>query len=101
MQMQKNSVTTHATASCVFGVVGPLNQLGICGGGGGGRGGGGLWRRGPQSSQSVPKLQKLYTLPGPPSSQPPSYENARVCALSHRAAQLEEEQNKWEHRVAG
>jgi len=28
-------------------------------------------------------------------------ENARVCALSHRAAQLEEEQNKCEHRVAG
>jgi hypothetical protein len=29
--MKKGSMTTHATASCVFGVVGPLNQLGASG----------------------------------------------------------------------
>ena len=28
-------------------------------------------------------------------------ENARICALCHRAAQLEEEQNECEHRMAG
>ncbi len=168
--MIRQSRTTHATASCVFGVVGPLNQSGATGGGvwvcgvwscgecpcpgewpcmwlwkkslrwpgaltpcaalaarsaaaaaavgaadcwvvecescptsvEGGRGGGdgrasgiggygfaactpvtrwwwlvtGLWLcdddRGPQSTQSVPRLQAVYLVPGPPSSQTPS-----------------------------
>ena len=29
----------------------------------------GLWRREPQSAQSLPRLQRSYSLPGPPSSQ--------------------------------
>jgi hypothetical protein len=81
VNMQDNmqdSMTIHATAKNVFGVEGPLNQLGNGDGGGGGRGGGGLWRRGPQSLQSVPKLQKLYIFPGPPSSQSPSYLETHV-----------------------
>ena len=51
------------------------------GGGGGGIGGGGIGgtigvgdgggHRGPQSAQSVPKLQRNHSLPSPPSSQSP------------------------------
>ena len=35
-------------------------------------GGGELWPPGPQSEQSVPKGQSVYSEPGPPSSQMPS-----------------------------
>jgi hypothetical protein len=42
-------------------------------GGGGGRDGGrGGGKRGPQSVQSVPRLQSNHSAPGPPSSQTPS-----------------------------
>ena len=49
---------------------------GAAGGGGDGAGGGGdgglLDSRVPQSTQSVPKPHRLYSAPGPPSSQSPS-----------------------------
>ena len=48
--------------------------MAVHGGGGDGEGGGGIQRpsvfeRGPQSKQSVPRLQMAYSEPGPPSSQ--------------------------------
>ena len=52
----------------------PQSAGGRGGGGGGGAlgGSGGLRTRGPQSVQSVPKMQSEYWAPGPPSSHPPS-----------------------------
>ena len=51
----------------------PGGTGGCAGGGGDGEGGGGdegiwLMSRGPQSLQSSPNSQSLYSLPGPPSS---------------------------------
>jgi hypothetical protein len=42
--------------------------------------------RGPQSPQSVPRVQSVYSYPGPPSSHQPSLANVhefeQVCALA-------------------
>eukprot|EP00966_Prymnesium_polylepis_P218370 5054309-Prymnesium_polylepis.2 len=62
----------HVSEQQVGGAGGGGGSAGEVSGGDGGDCGGGEGQRLPQSVQSVPHLHMSYSLPGPPSSQPPS-----------------------------
>ena len=66
-------------------LVRPATVLTVPGGGAAGGDGGGGIIRGPQSVQSVPRLQSEYSAPAPPSSQIPSeawlHVSVQACAV--------------------